>query len=251
MPRRRREGHSRCTLGVLATLGSYTAAQQAHMNGKMLVLTSFTKDQVTFMNTLSRSNRTSAIEIISSDPHISSGPELEDTQQVLSIPEEPPATLPAKQVPKEKVASPLPEAAIVTLVNSTDPKRSKHLEEKAVEKEDTSPLHPPLLAVFSAVGASLGYLVLIILRCIGLLREFSPKKPMRELIRRPAGADLEDRPTFRSTFPGRRARRAGRLFCPPRAGLCGDGCGSECSQAQVHIEVVSADKRESQAHLDQ
>jgi len=56
-----------------------------------------------------------------------------------------------------------------------------HRRSHEVDLTDT-PAMPTALAVLSALGASIGYLVMMIMRCKGLLRELAPKQPLKEFM---------------------------------------------------------------------
>lgn len=67
---------------------------------------------------------------------------------------------------------------------------------------------PAFYAILSALGASLGYIVMMIVRCKGLLDELAPKQPIREFMR----SNLEC-PTRKQKESRRKNGRTGARFC--------------------------------------
>jgi hypothetical protein len=95
---------------------------------------------------------------------------------------------------------------------------------------EDSPQQPALYAVIAAIAASIGYMGLVAVRCIGLLQELAPHKPTSDFIRPPCKPLREDVPAdgqaamiSRSRKEARRETRratpAARLCCPTREPL--------------------------------
>lgn len=99
------------------------------------------------------------------------------------------------------------------------------------EADEPPPPRPALYAVVAAIGASFGYMGLVLVRCIGLLREFAPKTPLEDFVKAPrksfrafssgaSGRGDRDGGEGEEAAAPRRTRRpqrpAPRLCCPTR-----------------------------------
>lgn len=51
-----------------------------------------------------------------------------------------------------------------------------------IQAEDAGAAQPPLFALVSALGASLGYMIMMIMRCKSFLAELAPKQPLRQFV---------------------------------------------------------------------
>lgn len=78
------------------------------------------------------------------------------------------------------------------------------------ENAETRP-QPALYARLSALGASLGFVFMMIMKCKGLLAELAPKAPLSGFVR-----SHLDRPTRGSGEHGRKRARGGARFCSSR-----------------------------------
>lgn len=88
-------------------------------------------------------------------------------------------------------------------------KASSTIHDSVPSKESSAHQRPALYAIIAALGASLGYMGLVAVRCIGLLQEFAPKAPLSEYIAAPQK---------RSSMT-RKPRQAARLCLPARQPL--------------------------------
>eukprot|EP00427_Karlodinium_veneficum_P011371 CAMPEP_0169076448 /NCGR_PEP_ID=MMETSP1015-20121227/8355_1 /TAXON_ID=342587 /ORGANISM="Karlodinium micrum, Strain CCMP2283" /LENGTH=206 /DNA_ID=CAMNT_0009135915 /DNA_START=239 /DNA_END=859 /DNA_ORIENTATION=- len=111
------------------------------------------------------------------------------------------------------------------------------VEEQSEDEEADRP-HPALYARIAALGASLGYLALLIVKGAGLLKELAPKSSLGAFIKAPEklqknslGRDREART--------RRARQGIRLCCPTREPLrlIPPQCAEVASSRSDSVEV--------------
>jgi len=211
--------------------------------------------QMAFMSMPPRTSRMSVMEIISR----SSAQLSEDATVQLHMPERaslpppsPPCVVPA---PTPSVAesagaksSEGPENATEVASGATagpgNPEAAL-LAAAAIAPTPVVPQHPrpKQYAVLAAIGASCAYLVLIVQHCAGLLREFTPGKPLTELL----SVQVDNCEVAScSSFGVRRPRRAARLCRPdlalPPNNLCG-GCtdGQGCSESGLVLPATGAD----------
>lgn len=107
---------------------------------------------------------------------------------------------------KAKLSLPMPTLKLQDRNVSLLTAGSKFPEENA----ETRP-QPALYARLSALGASLGFVFMMIMKCKGLLAELAPKAPLSGFVR-----SHLDRPTRGSGEHGRKRARGGARFCSSR-----------------------------------
>jgi len=78
-------------------------------------------------------------------------------------------------------------------------------------KDEASTRHPPLHGILAAAAASLGWALLMWMKCKGFINELSPKSPLAGFMR----SHLE-RPTSVSLQAGLSGRKTAARFCPTR-----------------------------------
>jgi len=115
-----------------------------------------------------------------------------------------------------------------------------------------TPRQPALYAVIAAIAASCGYMSLVAVRCVGLLQELSPKKPLSDFTPAPRksfrGVSPEDAGdgAEAGAFPRtRRIRPVTRLCCPTREPLRLASSGSRpamnAAQVPPPLDALSAE----------
>lgn len=100
-------------------------------------------------------------------------------------------------------------------------KASSTIDDSVPSKESSAHQQPALYAIIAALGASLGYMGLVAVRCIGLLQEFAPKAPLSEYIAAPRKRFGRDNVASVGTSFSmtRKPRQAARLCLPARQPL--------------------------------
>jgi len=94
---------------------------------------------------------------------------------------------------------------------------------------------PPIYAVLSTIAASCAYLMLVVVRCMGMLEALSPKKALCEIMSLEVGTEASSEEVaapFAWSSRFRKARRGGPArFCRPSS--CEDSsCGSLCAESE-------------------
>jgi len=91
------------------------------------------------------------------------------------------------------------------------PANNTQTQVQSVEEEEEGTRHPPLHGIVAAVAASLGWGVLMLLKCKGFIHELSPKSPLTGFMR----SHLERR-TSANGQSRRNHRKSTARFCPTR-----------------------------------